>query len=372
VYEGRLKGAKQRKCAVKVLFAVEITPEQIRRTCLEASLLHSLQSHSPHVVGLYGVAVRPPSLCVVLELCNRGSLASLLYDRAAAAEHRLSRAGSLGSFLGLRQSNPLEPPDSPSQRLSESTPRFKHDLSWEQRLELALGASRGLEALEAVLPGHSHNDIKSMNYLVHCPEAGASAGGVAGFRFVVKLADIEFCTAGVTPEHLARAESPNWTAPEVLAGSAQVSPASDVFSLAVVLYEIAERRTPFEAASPAAVAESIKAGGRPQFVERRAQGQGGKVHRYEDDGILIARRACRAASRQHYEEVVAKSWAQRPEERPSAATIAAELGSLRMDYVAQLERLKAHTSPTPSSGRMSASSLGLHISANPTCTVQCM
>jgi hypothetical protein len=50
----------------KVLFTVEIIPEEVQRTCMEASLLHNLQS--PNVVQLFGIAVLPPSLCVVLEV----------------------------------------------------------------------------------------------------------------------------------------------------------------------------------------------------------------------------------------------------------------------------------------------------------------
>ena len=47
VYEGRWCG---RRCAVKVLFTVEIVPEEIKRTCLEAELLHSLQVTDPLIV----------------------------------------------------------------------------------------------------------------------------------------------------------------------------------------------------------------------------------------------------------------------------------------------------------------------------------
>jgi hypothetical protein len=83
VYEGRWCG---RKVAVKVLFTVEITPAEIQRTCMEASLLHSLQS--PNVVRLFGIAVLPPSLCVVLEVCSEGSLGDVLYSMEDKREAR--------------------------------------------------------------------------------------------------------------------------------------------------------------------------------------------------------------------------------------------------------------------------------------------
>jgi len=96
VYAGEFCG---KPCAVKVLFTVEIVPEEIRRTCLEASLLHSLCHTSQHVVRLLGVAVLPPSLCVVLELCSEGSLSDIIHDLAPAdAPARSSSLGDLGAW----------------------------------------------------------------------------------------------------------------------------------------------------------------------------------------------------------------------------------------------------------------------------------
>ena len=69
VYEGRW--CRKRKVAVKILFTFEILPDEIERLCLEAALLHNLSTiGSHHVVGLHGVALLPPSLCLVLELCS--------------------------------------------------------------------------------------------------------------------------------------------------------------------------------------------------------------------------------------------------------------------------------------------------------------
>ena len=126
VYEGRWCGAK---CAVKVLVAMDVTPTEIQRTCQEASLLHDLHKSETSqncVVGLVGVAVLPPSLCVVLELCTGGSLSDVLYDQGRT-------------------------------------------LTWKERLEMAVGCARGMVAFHAALPGYSHNDIKSGNFLCNIP-----------------------------------------------------------------------------------------------------------------------------------------------------------------------------------------------------------
>jgi serine/threonine protein kinase len=153
VYEGRWCG---RKCAVKVLFTAEITAEEIRRTCYEASLLHTLQATSPHVVGLFGVAVLPPSLCVVLELCSEGSLGDMLYNK----KHRFQGDGAHSQ--GGKAVSTADDTFAVRNSMHGSTEQydFVHLLPWAQRLELALGASRGIEAFAKALPGYSHNDIK--------------------------------------------------------------------------------------------------------------------------------------------------------------------------------------------------------------------
>lgn len=104
VYEGTWR--RSTRCAVKVLYTVEISADEIRRTCLEASLLSALQGASPHVVGIFGVAVLPPSLCVVLELCSEGSLGDVLYaTKAARARSLLARISTMNAAGAWRQRN---------------------------------------------------------------------------------------------------------------------------------------------------------------------------------------------------------------------------------------------------------------------------
>jgi len=265
VYKGRWCGTM---VAVKILFTLEISPEEIERTSLEASLLQSLQNTSEHIVRQHGIAVLPPSLCIVLELCSEGSLSDLLQEENAG-------------------------------------------LTWTDKLELAIGASRGIEALVKALPGSSHNDVKSANFLVHrkAPRGAASPGSGDEFAYVAKLADFEFVTNGITPAHMLLGEEhfkPNWTAPEVLDGSHQVSPASDVYSLANVLFEIASHEVPFQReSSPRAVAQHIKEGRRPAFPEAWAVSS--------------------ALQTFEFRELVGQAWAQSPLARPSASMIAQDL-----------------------------------------------
>ena len=118
--------------------------------------------------------------------------------------------------------------------------------------------------------------------------------------FIVKLADVEFASRGRTPEHMRGGGTPNWTAPEVLDGSEEVSPASDVYALGNVLFEIAASEVPFgHELDPRRVAQCIKEGQRPLFPEGTAS--------------------------LRYQNLVSQAWAQDPEERPSAAEVAAYL-----------------------------------------------
>jgi serine/threonine protein kinase len=360
VYEGRWCG---KVCAVKVLFTVEIVPEEIDRTCLEASLLHRLQSSSVHVVRLFGVAVLPPSLCVVLELCSEGSLADVLYGksdgrRQTSFDSNLSAISKKGS---LQQT-------------------YLHELPWASRLELALGASRGVDAFARTFPGLSHNDVKSTNFLVDCP--GPDAGG--GLRYVVKIADVEFASHGVTPEHTRRGESPHWTAPEVLSGAAPVSPSSDVFALGSVLFEIMARQVPFGDLNDQDAKQRIVSGQRPQFPEtswmvptvdtgaRDGSGSSGNAGAADDrstvirdggpdgvggghvEGSVKGRTSGAAndrnsvpsppsyvlahelddfvASRARIRSLVHRIWAQDPFDRPTAADVAEEVAEVTAAY----------------------------------------
>lgn len=144
--------------------------------------------------------------------------------------------------------------------------------------------------------------------------------------YIVKLADVEFASKGVTPLHLTLVDqgTPNWTAPEILEGISPVSPASDVFSLACVLCEIVTFKVPFEEVkTPEAVAELIKRGKRPQLPmldESSAL----------DSSTSEYRRM--AASRTKLCELIDLGWAQNWAARPSAKTLAQDVDALRQAY----------------------------------------
>jgi hypothetical protein len=207
VYEGRWCG---RKCATKVLFSMDLKRADINRCCEEAKLLHSLDS--PHVLRLYGIAVLPPSLCLVLELCSAGSLWDVLYARqgrrgskgppgskswqGSSSSRSPSfdssvRPGSVGRSRGTfvqdrRSSGQTHDTKRAMPRKSGSGPipgmdlmgadctvgnrdsyAFELDSTYLRRIDVALNAAKGVAAVHELLGGggYAHNDIKSPNFL---------------------------------------------------------------------------------------------------------------------------------------------------------------------------------------------------------------
>jgi serine/threonine protein kinase len=75
IYKGRYDG---RQVAVKLLFCMELTPSDVTSFASEANKMHQLRNHS-NMIKLLGVCVRPPSLALVMEFAQYGSLYSVLH-----------------------------------------------------------------------------------------------------------------------------------------------------------------------------------------------------------------------------------------------------------------------------------------------------
>jgi hypothetical protein len=379
VYEGNWCN---KKCAIKVLFTVEIVPEEIKRICLEAALLHSLQNSSNNVTRLFGIAMLPPSICVVLELCNEGSLNDVLYVKNAADYARKSSSVN-GPVSNDRKWNMMMERGSLTRNSLDRAlviqSEHKYKLPWEERLDLILGACEGLAAFAKVLPGYSHNDIKSANYLVHDVLNDTDSRRVAASTkksFVVKLADLEFASVGVTPEHLHRPGCvANWAAPEVLSNKHPVSPASDVFSLSMTLYEVVVREIPFSAGN---AAKNYMDGNRPLFPDynllnnpadisstsppisppssilpppnkssklpnpasfRKQAGTGVGAAKNISNPQVEVMSLQEITSRRLIEAIIVRGWSQEPADRPDILTMTEEVREIVKDYKATMEKV---------------------------------
>ena len=65
--------------AVKMLFAMELTPDVVKDFYSEVQILNTLQHRN--VVSCYGISVMPPSICLVMEHCIYGSLFDYLHKK---------------------------------------------------------------------------------------------------------------------------------------------------------------------------------------------------------------------------------------------------------------------------------------------------
>lgn len=239
-------------CAAKLVYLPELTPADIRRFVHEANKLYAFKGH-PNVVQLMGVAVWPPALALVMELCPYGSLYDVLHQRAPSTERRdrtssiaatSVRASRQGSALSLTRDKPsisstagvsrsasfsgngrrnsnsnngsYHPPNDneeceASTNTAPSLPPI--ELNWRTRLLLAWQCSKGVAALHAHHMPLVHLDLKSTNFLV-----GHAVGRTQELCFFeAKVADFQLSltrddltTVTEVPQTL------NWTAPELL------------------------------------------------------------------------------------------------------------------------------------------------------------
>lgn len=245
----------------------------------EAALLCFLEH--PNVVHTYGVCILPPSMCIVMELCERGSLYDVLHN----AETR-----------------------------REVVPAVEQGAATLRQLELCLGAARGVAFLHS--KGVLHRDLKSHNFLVTAEwvvkvadlgtTVRAQAMGLALARGLVgenstralrgdslagssntilalgdSTAPSEQSLAGAlsghsrigkglasksaTPKSNSKSSSKRkakarrlsepqtgtleWIAPEVMRGAA-FTQASDVYSLALVMWEVLTGKVPYSTDNP--------------------------------------------------------------------------------------------------------------------------
>jgi hypothetical protein len=200
VYLGKYKTSI---VAIKLLFTSDLNIEIVRRVCNEANILSHFTSQN--IVKIYGVSVLPPSICIILEYCKYGSLSDVL-------------RGSIDASTGIC--------------------KFPLSLSLSDRMYLALGCARGLQALHEYSINLCHRDVKSFNFLVDAD-------------LNVKIADLELSSINYNKDNsdgyydfsciIEDGMLILWQAPEVLNGE-EYTQSADIYSLAIVLWEIITTR----------------------------------------------------------------------------------------------------------------------------------
>lgn len=177
--------------AVKQLSLLNPTEKDKHEFKQEAALMFQIGAASQNVVRLYKITLQPFSM--VMELMPNGNLFELL---------QLHR---------------------------------EKGLPWDLRYRLARDITHGLQAIHK--HGVLHRDLKSLNVLLDD-------------RLRAKLTDFGLATTKTTSSHHSSVKgTPHWMAPEVVGGE-QASEASDVYSLGMVLWELATHRQPYAGLNP--------------------------------------------------------------------------------------------------------------------------
>lgn len=290
VYKGEWK---KRPVAIKVFTPFEISDKDVESYMQETLMIQQLQAGEGHpfIVEYFGLCVCPPDICLVFEYCEKGDLAQVLAK--------------------------------------------EKQLPWAIKMKFAI------ECASAVAYMHSkklvHRDIKSQNFLVSADWA-------------CKLADLGLARTAPTRDAVmsVMAGTVGYLSPEIMQRKKYDS-SSDVFALAIVLWEIATQEQPFKGLQDEQIEDMICEGIRPSWKDKRIPFE--------------------------YQLLLERAWSAEPAERPSALelmetlrTIASELpgisGSSFSQGSRQLSASSSHQLSAPiriaPPGHKSASSSPIH------------
>mmetsp|Transcript_50071 Transcript_50071/g.98936 ORF Transcript_50071/g.98936 Transcript_50071/m.98936 type:complete len:245 (+) Transcript_50071:3-737(+) len=185
--------------------------------CRELAILQTV-SHD-HVVQMYGAIPHNP-IRIITELCSGGSCFELLH----------------------------EAPDV--------------ELTWNQKIKICTDTAHAMIYLHSFEPPIIHRDLKSLNLLL--VERVRSICDVP----TVKLSD--FGLSRLREKHALMTRDVgtcHWMAPEIFQ-SLSYDEKVDVYSYAMLLYEVILRRVPFvEIADKKEIANRVKRGERPSLAE---------------------------------------------------------------------------------------------------------
>eukprot|EP01114_Cavostelium_apophysatum_P012739 TRINITY_DN291_c1_g1_i1.p1 TRINITY_DN291_c1_g1~~TRINITY_DN291_c1_g1_i1.p1 ORF type:complete len:760 (+),score=216.65 TRINITY_DN291_c1_g1_i1:90-2369(+) len=180
VYKGLYRGEE---VAIKVLKS-EQSSKELEEFKKEFQIMSSIQN--PYLVFFFG-AVLEPKMCMVMELCSRGSLYHVMSD-------------------------------------------LKNDLNWERTFSMAKEMVKGVDCLHSWTPQIVHRDLKSLNLMVN-------------EKWHVKVADFglsRFNTDTQKDTLVKMRGTFAYCAPEVYFGE-HFSAKADVFSIAIILWELVTR-----------------------------------------------------------------------------------------------------------------------------------
>ncbi|XP_020233572.1 serine/threonine-protein kinase CTR1 isoform X1 [Cajanus cajan] len=188
--------------AVKILKVQGFDHERFEEFLKEVSLMKRLRH--PNIVLLMGAVIQPPKLSIVTEYLSRGSLYELLH-----------------------------------------MPNVGSSLSERRRLSMAYDVASGMNYLHQMRPPIVHRDLKSPNLLVDD-------------SYTVKVCDfgLSRTKANTFLSSKTAAGTPEWMAPEVIRGELS-NEKCDVFSFAVILWELVTLQQPWRLLNPSQVVAAV-------------------------------------------------------------------------------------------------------------------
>lgn len=234
---------------------------------LEAETFFLKQLRHQNIISFLGCCLDPPVL--VTEYCSKGSIYDLV------------------------------------QRVQLST-TFATKFDWKRRINMAVGAARGMNYLHSKDPPVLHKDLKSPNLLVDK-------------TWTCKVADFGTCNF-VNPQ-LKRAcmkvNNPCWQAPEVLRGQ-EPTMASDVYPFGIILWELLMLRRPY-ANENGSVLDPTRIMAAVLLKDARPDFNG---EDYDSTGCPVIEK---------YTSLMKRCWDKVPENRPTYEEILAELMNMKYE-----------------------------------------
>lgn len=242
VHEGVFHG---QRVAIKTFHATSsLSARALLDFRREAQVMRGLPAH-PNLVSFYGMSSQPQHICLVMELVASGSMLGILLD-----DHKVS-ANAAPHSRALPENQPVNMNHitvrrgrkqrgagavTPSRERSASRSSWDLDsLDSQWRLKLALGAARGIRVLHESNPQILHRDIKTSNLLVSMPDLTVKVCDFGLARFKLESQSVRSFVG-----------TASWVAPEVIVSRDDgYSAKADVYSFAVVLWQIYSRRQPY-------------------------------------------------------------------------------------------------------------------------------
>lgn len=197
VYHGLWHGSD---VAIKVFVDAEYSSALVEDFKKEISIMRRLRH--PNVLLFMGAVTAQEHLCIVTEFLPRGSLYRLIHRKTSG-------------------------------------------MTWQRRLRMALDIARGMNYLHKSNPPIVHRDLKSSNLLVDR-------------NWTVKVGDFGLSKLKHATMLSARSGrgTPQWMAPEVLRNEPS-NEKSDVYSFAVILWELATQEIPWNGLNPMQVVGAV-------------------------------------------------------------------------------------------------------------------